>query len=57
MTIALVVWIIGGALFLLLNGRGTPPASRIESNLAELGKWAFIVGLAAWLFTVAKIIL
>lgn len=42
MTIALIICIIGGLVYVAVNG------SETFNRVAELGKWAFIVALAAW---------
>lgn len=54
MVLALIVLVVGGLIYLLFNGRPAPPNSRLESNLAELGKWAFIIGLAAYFLSLIK---
>lgn len=47
MAISLIVCIIGGLVYLLCAGGSS---EKFLSVVAQLGKWSFIVGLAAFLF-------
>ena len=48
MTTALMVCIVGGIFFLVAEDAQSDIAGRLLNRLGELGKWAFIIGLAAW---------
>ena len=43
--LSLIILIVGGLIYVL-----TKPDPPIKARIGELGKWAFIVGLAAFLF-------
>jgi len=42
MTLAFWFWVVGALLYVVADGDWP------FRNISELGKWAFIVGLAAW---------
>lgn len=46
-TLPLIIWILGLAVFLFVD-----PAIR-GGRLNEAGKWAYIIGLAVWVWYVA----
>jgi hypothetical protein len=52
MSIALIVWLAGGLLYVFQPNVGKMRWDRF----GELCRWAFIVGLAAWLFLLGTVV-